>query len=171
MSENKKGEKFQIDPSLQERIPSLYAYMAKKLKINQSPKIYLVDNPANAKKPFGLTGVYDNKSKSMKIYINNRHPIDIMRSIAHEVIHHWQNEKGEFEEIDGKIPQRAEELRQPHYAQNDPHLRKMEKQAYLLGNILFRDWEDEQRYGPTKITDTDSDNDNGESTKDNTDIG
>jgi hypothetical protein len=28
------------------------------------------------------------------------------------------------------------------YAQNDTELRKAEKQAYLLGNMMFRDWED-----------------------------
>ena len=33
----------------------------------------------------------------------------------------------------------------PQYAQNDPWLRQMEKQAYLLGNILFRDWEDQKK--------------------------
>ena len=30
----------------------------------------------------------------------------------------------------------------PGYAQKDPNLRKMEAEAYLLGNMLFRDWED-----------------------------
>ena len=28
------------------------------------------------------------------------------------------------------------------YAQNDEHLRNMEKEAYLQGNMCFRDWED-----------------------------
>ena len=30
----------------------------------------------------------------------------------------------------------------PGYAQSNPKLRKMEAEAYLLGNMLFRDWED-----------------------------
>ena len=30
----------------------------------------------------------------------------------------------------------------PTYAQDDQHLRKMEMEAYLKGNLLFRDWED-----------------------------
>ena len=30
----------------------------------------------------------------------------------------------------------------PTYAQDDPHMRKMEMEAYLKGNLLFRDWED-----------------------------
>ncbi len=32
-----------------------------------------------------------------------------------------------------------------HYAQNDTELRKAEKQAYLLGNMIFRDWEDSKK--------------------------
>jgi hypothetical protein len=28
------------------------------------------------------------------------------------------------------------------YTQSNPHLRKMEKEAYLKGNMCFRDWED-----------------------------
>ena len=30
----------------------------------------------------------------------------------------------------------------PGYAQKNPHLRNMEKEAYLKGNMCFRDWED-----------------------------
>ena len=30
----------------------------------------------------------------------------------------------------------------PTYAQDDKHMRKMEMEAYLKGNLLFRDWED-----------------------------
>ena len=33
------------------------------------------------------------------------------------------------------------------YAQNDEHLRNMEKEAYLDGNMNFRDWEDEFKKG------------------------
>src|ERR1043166_4345856 len=129
--ENKK--KVKTNDNLSERVSELYSYMAKRLEIKSPPKVYFVNSVSNCKKPFGLTGVYNNKDRSIKVYITNRHPIDIMRSIAHELIHHWQNENGKFKETD---KQRAEELREPHYAQKDPHLRQMEKQAYLLGNIL-----------------------------------
>jgi hypothetical protein len=33
----------------------------------------------------------------------------------------------------------------PNYAQNDKHLRKMEEDAYLRGNMLFRDWTDTRK--------------------------
>ena len=31
---------------------------------------------------------------------------------------------------------------QATHTQDDPHMRKMEMEAYLKGNMLFRDWED-----------------------------
>jgi hypothetical protein len=53
--------------------------------------------------------------------------------VSHELVHHSQNCRGEF---DGGI-ETAE-----GYAQNDPHLSEMEDEAYLLGNRLIRDYED-----------------------------
>jgi hypothetical protein len=66
--------------------------------------------------------------------------------VAHEVVHHAQNCRGEFDN--------AFNLGEEGYAQSNNHLRKMEKQAYLLGNMLFRDWEDDlkkQRNSNTMI--------------------
>ena len=56
-----------------------------------------------------------------------------MRSIAHELIHHVQNLNNQFD---------MHTATYAGYAQKDPHMRKMEADAYLRGNLLFRDWED-----------------------------
>ena len=140
MDEVKKKSVF-VDPELKKRLAGLYSYMAKKLGIKGAPKIYLTHSSGNSKKPFGLTGYYNPDSKQIKVYTTNRHPTDILRSFAHELIHHWQHEKGTLEL---KNKNEGHE----HYAQKDPNLRKREMEAYLLGNIMFRDWQDEQRYGP-----------------------
>jgi hypothetical protein len=118
--------------NLKSRVAGLYAYIAQCLKIKKTPKLTFTNNPTNAKNPYGFTGYYNNKDNSIRVF-----PTDILRSFAHEVIHHWQNERGQLGNDTGE-----------HYTQNDPHLRKKEMEAYLLGNILFRDWQDEQRYGP-----------------------
>ena len=34
----------------------------------------------------------------------------------------------------------------PTYAQDDKHMREMEKEAYLEGNLLLRDFEDNFKY-------------------------
>ena len=67
------------------------------------------------------------------LFITDRHPKDICRSFAHELVHHHQNERGDLNMGDAS---------QATYAQDDPHMRKMEMEAYLKGNMLFRDWED-----------------------------
>jgi hypothetical protein len=123
---------------LKQRLASLYKSMAKRLGIKTAPRVVFTQNQANASKPFGLTAFYNQMERSIKVYITGRHPTDILRSFAHELIHHWQNEHGALP------PQNAG---QAHYAQKDPVLRKREMEAYLLGNILFRDWQDENRYG------------------------
>lgn len=132
-------------PDLKQRLASLYTYLATHLGIREIPKLTFTQNLENANNPWGLTGYYDHENKTIRIYITNRHETDILRSFAHEVIHHWQNERGTLHPQGGK----ADTV--PHYAQLDPNLRKREMEAYLFGNILFRDWQDENRMGPPAV--------------------
>jgi hypothetical protein len=67
------------------------------------------------------------------LYTTGRHPKDVMRSLAHELVHHTQNCNGMFDNV-GSTGE--------GYAQNDEHLREMEREAYEQGNLCFRDWED-----------------------------
>ena len=129
----------QVDPKLKQLLGSLYHSMAPRLGIQQAPKIIFTQDQGNAKKPFGMTAYYQNEERAVRVFITDRHPTDILRSFAHELIHHWQNEHGALP------PQHSGG--HAHYAQLDPVLRQREAEAYLLGNILFRDWQDENRYG------------------------
>jgi hypothetical protein len=120
--------------------------MQKQLKFDRPPSIVFAEDEENAKDMFGRTAHYNPNTSEITVYISGRHPKDIMRSVAHEVVHHAQNCRGEFEN--------AFNLGEEGYAQSNNHLRKMEKQAYLLGNMLFRDWEDnlkKQRNSSTMI--------------------
>jgi hypothetical protein len=56
-----------------------------------------------------------------------------MRSLSHELVHHTQNLRGDFDNV---------QAMGDGYAQNDAHLREMEREAYEMGNLCFRDWED-----------------------------
>ncbi len=123
--------------NLKSKLAGLYTYMSARLKINKSPKLVLINDEPNSNQAFGMTGYYDPKTRTIVVYTTSRHPTDILRSFAHELIHHWQNEHGQLNNET-----------KAHYTQQDPQLRKKEMEAYLLGNILFRDWQDEQRHGP-----------------------
>jgi len=114
---------------------NLLPYMQKQIGFNRPPTINFVDDPINAQNPFGKTAFYDPQLMEITVYTTGRHPKDIMRSVAHEVIHHAQNCRGQLD------PQRMGEASEG-YAQKNPYLRKLEEEAYLLGNMTFRDWED-----------------------------
>jgi hypothetical protein len=70
---------------------------------------------------------------AVTIYTDNRHTKDILRSLAHELVHHTQNENGMLNDSG---------YHGAGYAQKNKDLRKSEKEAYLKGNMCFRDWED-----------------------------
>jgi hypothetical protein len=120
--------------------------MQQQLKFDKIPNINFIEDEENAKDMFGRTAYYNPNTSEITVFITGRHPKDIMRSVAHEVIHHSQNCRGEFDN--------AFNVGEEGYAQSNNHLRNMEKQAYLLGNMLFRDWEDnlkKQRNSNTMI--------------------
>jgi len=114
-------------------IDDLASSVQQKIGFKSMPSITLQDDEDNADVLLGKTAYYDPQNKAVTVYVTNRHPKDILRSIAHELIHHGQNLRGEFDKI-GAVGE--------GYAQNDQHLRNMEKEAYLKGNMCFRDWED-----------------------------
>lgn len=121
-------------------LAELFQYLQRELKLKSVPKVFLDEDSKNADKMLGKTGYYDPKKKEIHLYITERHPKDILRSFSHEVIHHWQHEHEQLEKHTNEVGESD-----PKYAQNNPWLRQMEKQAYLLGNIMFRDWEDEKK--------------------------
>ena len=112
----------------------LIPHMQKQLGFNHPPTINFADDQGNAQDMFGKTAYYNPSTSEITVYVTNRHPKDIMRSVAHEIVHHAQNQRGEFEN--------SFNLGEEGYAQNNSHLRSMEEEAYLSGNMMFRDWED-----------------------------
>ena len=115
----------------------LYHDAKEKYNIQKAPKLILRKDEENAKKLFGRTAYYDSGKSEIVVFITNRHPKDILRSYCHELIHHIQNERGDLDKGD---------MSSPKYAQEDDHMRKMEMEAYLKGNLLLRDFEDNFKY-------------------------
>jgi hypothetical protein len=97
------------------------------------PKLFLLGDEENAANPLGKTGGYNPGSMEVTIYVSGRHPKDVLRSLSHELVHHNQNERGDLSGASSTAL---------GYAQEDPHMREMEREAYEQGNLCFRDWED-----------------------------
>ena len=112
----------------------LYKTAKNKFNIQQAPKLQLKQDKENSQKIFGKTAYYSPSDESIVLYVTNRHPKDVLRSYCHELIHHVQNERGDLKMGDASSPT---------YAQDDEHMRKMEMEAYLEGNLLLRDHEDQ----------------------------
>jgi hypothetical protein len=133
------------DKNFKQQVAKLLKYMMGRLNIQSPPSsLKLVNDEKNAKQPWGYTGYYNPDSKQIVLFVTDRHPTDLLRSFAHELIHHWQNLNGQFSD-------KEKNKTDPQYAQKNSHLRKMEKQAYLLGNMVFRDFQDTQRFGDVDI--------------------
>jgi predicted metalloprotease len=53
----------------------------------------------NAEDFFGKTAYYEPNTQTIVLYTHGRHPKDIARSYAHEMIHHIQNLEGRLGNI------------------------------------------------------------------------
>lgn len=113
-------------------IKSLTEYMLDKgMNIRPLPKVKFIDDDAeNAKNFFGKTAYYDPNNRVIVLYTMGRHPKDIMRSYAHEMIHHMQNCEGRLGNVSTTD------------INEDDYLYELEKEANLLGTMTFREYTD-----------------------------
>lgn len=111
-------------------IKSLAEFIAKKYKVRPFPKIKISNKNQGDDEVFIKTGWYDPSQKLVMLYARGRHPKDVLRSFAHEMIHHYQNLEGRLE--NGSY--NGQEII------GDDKLLKLEEEAYLKGNVVFRSW-------------------------------
>ena len=116
---------------LKKHIASFFPFAQKQLGFKRPPKLFFVNDKQNAGDALGKTAYYEPETETIKIYVTNRHPKDVLRSFSHELVHHAQNCRGDFDN---------DTVTEEGYAQNDPHLREMEREAYEKGNMIFRDY-------------------------------
>ena len=110
---------------------SILEYMIDEgMNILPLPEVKVKEDITESANFFGKTAYYDPNNKEVVLYIKDRHPKDVMRSFAHEMIHHLQNLEGR---LGGVATSNTNE---------DSSLMELEKEAYLQGNITFRNWED-----------------------------
>tara|TARA_Y100000593_G_scaffold11444_1_gene20556 strand:- start:90028 stop:91146 length:1119 start_codon:yes stop_codon:yes gene_type:complete len=137
---------------LEQFVDHFFPYSQERLKFDQPVTIYLQSDEENAQKMLGKTAYYDPQDLSLTLFVDNRHPKDILRSLSHELVHHAQNCRGEFGGCDAPgWNQACVKDTGPGYAQKDPHMRNMELEAYTKGNIIFRDFEDLIKLGKINI--------------------
>jgi len=99
------------------------------LQLKPYPKVKFIHTDfANADDFFGKTAYYDPNNKEVVLYTLGRHPKDILRSYAHELIHVHQDNEDRLGNI------------QTDNVNEDDYLEQLEREAYEEGNIKFRSW-------------------------------
>jgi hypothetical protein len=128
LNEHSMGSSIDLLPYL----AKLTQYMIDKgYNIEPLPGLELIDDDIlNAEDFFGNTAYYNPNTQTIVLYTHGRHPKDIARSYAHEMIHHIQNLEGRL----GNITTTN--------TQEDDHLNDIEAEANLKGTMTFRNWTD-----------------------------
>ena len=122
---------------LESHIQDMYGFFANKYNFDKHPDIHLDSDEQNKAEILGKTAYYDPQSYEVHIYTDNRHPKDMLRSIAHELIHHKQNLENRLQVGGYNGP--------GYYLKNDK-LKEVEHEAMLEGNACMREWEDTKKY-------------------------
>ena len=117
---------------IQDKIDRLTQHMIDKgMNIEPLPSLEFVDGDSeNASDFFGKTAYYDPNKQHIVLYTEGRHPKDIVRSYAHEMIHHIQYLEDRLGDVAGTD------------TTEDDHLDKIEQEANLRGTMTFRNWTD-----------------------------
>jgi hypothetical protein len=128
LNEHSMGSSIDLLPYL----AKLTQHMIKKgYNINPLPSLEFIDDDiTNAKNFLGKTAYYNPDTQTIVLYTHGRHPKDIARSYAHEMIHHIQNLEGRLGDITTTN------------TQEDDKLNKLEAEANLKGTMTFRNWTD-----------------------------
>lgn len=134
-----KEEKLNYNPY----IDSINTYMEDNgMNIQPLPKVNFIEDDAdNAADILGKTAFYDPNQREITLFTMSRHPKDVLRSYAHEMIHHIQNLEDRLGDIKGTD------------TREDDHLTNIEREAYTDGNLAFRKWTETLTEGQIKELD------------------
>lgn len=122
--------------SLEPHVQGMYDYFDQKLGFNKPPVMFFDSDPGNQSNVLGKTAYYDPSSLEIHVFTDGRHPKDMLRSIAHELIHHQQNLEGRLD-VGGYMGE-------GYYLKNEA-MRELEQEAMLEGNKLLREYEDNRK--------------------------
>ena len=114
-------------------VQGMYDYFDQKLGFQKPPTMFFDSDPSNQSKVLGKTAYYDPQDLEVHVFVDGRHPKDMLRSIAHELIHHQQNLEGRLD-VGGYMGE-------GYYLKNE-EMKKLEQEAMLEGNALMREYED-----------------------------
>lgn len=105
-------------------IAEFVKYCQQELNIQELPYIKFI-NDKNWVAQYRSFGEYNPNQRSIKVYSLNRNTADVLRSLAHELVHHRQEELGMIEAMSGETGS------------------EIENEANALAGVLLRDFGEE----------------------------
>lgn len=106
------------NPDLISIIKEVLPIIKSELGIKHLPKIHLVNSIEDKNQP--TFGRYQNKSNRLEVVKKNRHPVDILRTLAHELVHYKQD---------------IEDRLGPHSGETGSDI---ENQAHAVAGVIMR---------------------------------
>jgi len=128
---------------LEQHVQGMYQHFDKQIGFNKPPTIFFDSDPSNASNTLGNTAYYDPQTLEIHVFVDDRHPKDMLRSIAHELIHHQQNLEGRLD-VGGYHGE-------GYYLHNEA-LKELEQEAMLEGNHYLREYEDMTKTGVQEMS-------------------
>ncbi len=118
---------------LEQHIHGMYDHFHQKIGFQKPPTVVFDSDPSNEANVLGKTAYYDPQTFEVHVFTDARHPKDMLRSIAHELIHHGQNLEGRLDVGGYQGP--------GYYLKNDK-LKDLEEEAMTNSAIYLREYED-----------------------------
>ena len=113
--------KYQMNPNFKNITANFVQYCVRELNIQQRPSIKLIADK-NWVAEYRSFGEYNPSAKTIKVYYLGRNTADVLRSLAHELVHHRQEELGMINDRSGETGT------------------EIENEANAMAGILLRDF-------------------------------
>lgn len=110
-----------MNPKFKHIAANFVKFCAQELNIQELPSIKFIADKAWVS-VYRSFGEYNPNERSIKVFYLNRNTADILRSLAHELVHHRQEELGMIEAKSGETGS------------------EIENEANALAGILLRDY-------------------------------
>lgn len=110
-----------MNPNLKYIIADFVKYCVNELNIQERPSVKLVAD-RNWVAEYRSFGEYNPGTRAVRVYYLGRNTADVLRSLAHELVHHRQEELGMIEAMSGDTGS------------------EIENEANALAGVLLRDY-------------------------------
>ena len=83
---------------VQQHVNDFMNHAKEHLGVDQLPNVELINNKKMAQENTSFGGYYPGE-KTIRVNIAGRHPVDVLRTLAHEMVHYKQDLNGQLNDV------------------------------------------------------------------------